>query len=68
MDRESRDSFELRDEIEKTPALDTAPISWTVGRDRDFMGAIELGALGGLPRLLAATGARRPAASKILDG
>jgi peptide chain release factor 3 len=38
MNRESRDPFELRDEIEKTPALDTAPINWPVGRGRDFMG------------------------------
>ncbi|MGA8949239.1 MAG: peptide chain release factor 3, partial [Xanthobacteraceae bacterium] len=50
MDRESRDPFELLDEIEKTLALDTAPINWPVGRGRDFMGTIDV-ATGGV-RLL----------------
>ena len=36
MDRESRDTFELLDEIEKTLALDTTPMTWPVGRGRDF--------------------------------
>jgi peptide chain release factor 3 len=38
MDRESRDPFELRDEIEKTLALDTAPINWPVGARPRFHG------------------------------
>ena len=42
MDRESRDPFDLIDEIEKTLALDTAPISWPVGRGRDFVGTIDV--------------------------
>jgi peptide chain release factor 3 len=50
MDRESRDPFELLDEIEKTLALDTAPINWPVGRGRDFVGTIELA--GGGVRLI----------------
>src|SRR5690349_5999871 len=40
MDRESRDPFELLDEIEKTLALDTTPANWPVGRGRDFVGTI----------------------------
>ena len=32
MDRESRDPFELLDEIEKTLALDTAPMTWPIGQ------------------------------------
>src|SRR6516162_84576 len=32
MDRESRDAFELLDEIEKTLALDTAPMTWPPAR------------------------------------
>ena len=40
MDRESRDPFDLLDEIEKTLALDTAPVNWPVGRGRDFVGTI----------------------------
>src|SRR3979490_1296675 len=38
MDRESRDPFDLLDEIEKTLALDTAPVTWPIGRGRDFVG------------------------------
>jgi peptide chain release factor 3 len=40
MDRESRDPFELLDEIEKTLALDTTPANWPVGRGRDFVGTV----------------------------
>ena len=40
MDRESRDPFDLLDEIEKTLALDTAPVNWPVGRGRDFVGTV----------------------------
>ena len=50
MDRESRDPFDLLDEIEKTLALDTAPVNWPVGRGRDFVGTIEIE--GGGVRLL----------------
>jgi peptide chain release factor 3 len=42
MDRESRDPFELLDEIEKTLALDTTPMTWPIGRGRDFAGTVEL--------------------------
>jgi peptide chain release factor 3 len=42
MDRESRDPFDLLDEIEKTLALDTAPITWPVGRGRDFVGTVDI--------------------------
>src|ERR1700757_2027011 len=41
MDRESRSPFDLIDEIEKTLALDTAPITWPVGRGREFIGTME---------------------------
>ena len=50
MDRESRDPFDLLDEIEKTLALDTTPMTWPVGRGRDFIGTIDI-ATGGV-RLL----------------
>jgi len=43
MDRESRDPFELLDEIEKTLALDTAPMTWPIGRGRDFVGTYNTG-------------------------
>src|SRR5262249_58607893 len=42
MDRETRDPFELLDEIEKTLALDTSPMTWPIGRGRDFAGTYEL--------------------------
>src|SRR5213080_176669 len=42
MDRESRDPFDLIDEIEKTLAVDSAPIAWPVGRGRDFVGTIDM--------------------------
>src|SRR6202167_6096161 len=42
MDREARDPFELIDEIEKTLALDTTPVTWPVGRGRDFLGTIDV--------------------------
>jgi peptide chain release factor 3 len=57
MDRESRDPFDLIDEIEKTLALDTAPITWPVGRGRDFVGTIDV-ASGGV-RLLEGDAGRR---------
>jgi peptide chain release factor 3 len=42
MDRETRDPFELLDEIEKTLALDTTPMNWPIGRGRDFAGTYEI--------------------------
>lgn len=44
MDRESRDPFDLLDEIEKTLALDTAPVNWPLGRGRDFAGTEDIAA------------------------
>jgi peptide chain release factor 3 len=42
MDRESRDPFEILDEIESTLALDVSPLTWPIGRGRDFAGTFEL--------------------------
>jgi peptide chain release factor 3 len=42
MDRETRDPFDLLDEIEKTLALDTAPITFPIGRGRALAGAYDL--------------------------
>ncbi|WP_027535200.1 peptide chain release factor 3 [Bradyrhizobium sp. WSM3983] len=63
MDRESRDVFELLDEIEKTLALDTTPMTWPVGRGRDFLGTYDV-ADGGV-RLLEGGGAKTGAAQQI---
>ena len=46
MDRESRDPFDLLDEVEKTLALDTAPMTWPMGRGRDFIGTYDIAADG----------------------
>jgi peptide chain release factor 3 len=36
--RESRDPFDLLDEIEQSLALDVTPDSWPIGMGRDFLG------------------------------
>jgi peptide chain release factor 3 len=63
MDRESRDPFELLDEIEKTLALDTTPLTWPIGRGRDFMGTFDI-PTGGV-RLLEGEGNKTGAPQKI---
>lgn len=63
MDRESRDTFDLLDEIEKTLALDTTPMTWPVGRGRDFLGTYDV--LDGGVRLLEGGGAKTGAAEQI---
>jgi peptide chain release factor 3 len=63
MDRESRDTFDLLDEIEKTLALDTTPMTWPVGRGRDFMGTFDV-VHGGI-RLLEGGGAKTGQAEQI---
>ena len=42
MDRESRDPFELLDEVASTLALDTSPATWPVGRAADFVGTYDV--------------------------
>jgi len=42
LDRETRDPFELLDEIAETLALDTAPITWPAGTGADFRGCYDL--------------------------
>ncbi|MFT0890893.1 peptide chain release factor 3 [Pseudochelatococcus sp. G4_1912] len=42
LDRETRDPFDLLDEIEKTLALDTAPINWPISRGKSFAGTYDL--------------------------
>jgi peptide chain release factor 3 len=63
MDRESRDTFDLMDEIEKTLALDTTPMTWPVGRGRDFVGTYDV--RDGGVRLLEGGGAKTGAAQQI---
>ncbi len=42
MDRESRDIFEIIDEIQENLAIDVCPASWPIGVGRDFIGAYDL--------------------------
>ena len=42
MDREARDPFELLDEVGNTLALDTAPVTWPIGRAATFAGTYDL--------------------------
>src|ERR1700716_1516149 len=65
MDRESRDPFDLIDEIEKTLALATAPITWPVGRGRDFVGTIDVAT--GSVRLLDAPAGDQPQVMTVAE-
>src|SRR5882672_7786668 len=42
MDRETREPLDLIDEIEKTLALDASPVTWPIGRGRDFIGTFDI--------------------------
>jgi len=42
MDRESRDIFEIIDEIQENLAIDVTPASWPIGIGQDFIGCYDL--------------------------
>ncbi|MEM8789372.1 MAG: peptide chain release factor 3 [Pseudomonadota bacterium] len=42
MDRESRDTFEIIDEIQENLAIDVTPASWPIGVGRDFIGCYDM--------------------------
>src|ERR1700709_2776834 len=42
MDRETRDPFDLIDEVEKTLALDAPPLTWTTRRGRSLAGNYDI--------------------------
>ncbi len=42
MDRESRDTFEIIDEIQENLAIDVTPASWPIGVGRDFLGCYDI--------------------------
>ncbi|MFX0540200.1 peptide chain release factor 3 [Roseovarius sp. S4756] len=42
MDRESRDVFDIIDEIQENLAIDVTPASWPIGIGRDFMGCYDM--------------------------
>src|SRR6266576_1800339 len=63
MDREGRDPFELLDEIAHDLQLEVVPMTWPIGRGRDFLGTFDV-ATGGV-RLLEGGGAKTGAAQQI---
>ena len=42
MDRESRDTFDIIDEIQENLAIDVTPASWPIGVGRDFIGCYDM--------------------------
>ena len=42
MDRESRDTFEIIDEIQENLAIDVTPASWPIGVGREFVGCYDI--------------------------
>lgn len=42
MDRESRDTFEIIDEIQENLAIDVCPASWPIGVGKEFIGCYDL--------------------------
>ena len=42
MDRESRDTLEIIDEIQENLAIDVTPASWPIGVGRDFLGCYDM--------------------------
>ena len=56
MDRETRDPFELVDEIAETLALDAVPVTWPAGVGADFAGCYDLMGERFLPFLATGTG------------
>tara|TARA_Y100000589_G_C27107649_1_gene610831 strand:+ start:18 stop:1214 length:1197 start_codon:yes stop_codon:yes gene_type:complete len=42
MDRDSRDPFDLLDDVEQTLALDVTPASWPIEMGRDFLGCFDI--------------------------
>ena len=42
MDRESRDNFEIIDEVQELLTIDVVPMSWPVGSGSDFLGCYDL--------------------------
>ncbi len=42
MDRESRDTFDIIDEIQENLAIDVTPASWPIGVGREFLGCYDM--------------------------
>jgi peptide chain release factor 3 len=42
MDRESRDTFDIIDEIQENLAIDVTPVTWPIGVGREFIGCYDM--------------------------
>lgn len=62
MDRETRDPFELLDEINEMLALDTAPMNWPVDKGQNFKGCYDIYK----DEMILFDGAKKQERSKIL--
>ena len=66
MDRDSRDTFEIIDEIQENLAIDVTPASWPIGQGRDFIGCYDI--LNDRLELMDRADRNRVASSVKLDG
>ncbi|MCF0124057.1 MAG: peptide chain release factor 3 [Ruminiclostridium sp.] len=64
MDRESRDSFELCEEIEKELGIETYPVNWPIGSGKEFMGVYDRAA-GEIIHFSSNTNAKKSGSTKI---
>ncbi len=66
MDRESRDTFEIIDEIQENLAIDVTPASWPIGMGREFIGCYDI--LHDRLELMDRADRNRVAESVVIDG
>jgi len=66
MDRESRDTFDIIDEIQENLAIDVTAASWPIGMGRDFLGSYDM--LNDRLELMERADRNRRAESIRLDG
>ncbi len=66
MDRESREIFEIIDEIQETLAIDVTPASWPIGTGQDFIGCYDV--LNDRLELMDRAGRNRVAESIAIEG
>ena len=66
MDRESRDTFDIIDEIQENLAIDVTPASWPIGQGASFLGCYDL--LGDRLELMDRAERNRVAQSVVLEG
>lgn len=66
MDRESRDNFEIIDEVQELLTIDVTPMSWPVGSGSEFIGCFDL--VNNKLNIMDRVDRNRKAATIVLDG